>query len=102
MERIMFQALDGYKGTGNIRWKKSTNVVFANYIDGAAGNDHELEDIIQRINQSSSKFGMEVGAEKTKLMTNKPEISGQCLRRETASTSDLLCQRKIPGLAPRW
>ena len=43
---------------------------FADDIDGLAGSEAELAELIRRLHQSCSAFGMEISAEKTKIMSN--------------------------------
>ena len=39
-------------------------------IDGLAGEEEELAKLVERLDKTSTTFGMEISAEKTKLMTN--------------------------------
>ena len=43
---------------------------FADDIDGLAGEEEELANIAERLDKASTAYGMEISAEKTKLMTN--------------------------------
>ena len=43
---------------------------FADDIDGLAGEEEELANLVQRLDKASTAYGMEFSAEKTKLMTN--------------------------------
>ena len=47
-----------------------TNLRFADDIDGLAGEEEELANIVERLDKASTAYGMEVSAEETKLMTN--------------------------------
>ena len=47
-----------------------TNLRFADDIDGVAGTERELMELMQNINQASTDYGMEISAPKTKVMTN--------------------------------
>ena len=51
-----------------------TNLHFADDIDGLAGEEEELANLVERLDEASTAYGMEISAEKTKLMTNN--ISG--------------------------
>ena len=80
----MTEALHDHQGTISIGGRTITNLRFADDIDGLAGKENELENLVQRLDETSSKFGMEISAEKTKLMTNtsqpltnKITVSGQ-------------------------
>ena len=43
---------------------------FGDDIDGLAGREEELADLVKRLDKTSTAFGMQINAEKTKLMTN--------------------------------
>ena len=43
---------------------------FADDIDGLAGREEELADLVERLDKTSTTFGMQINVEKTKLMTN--------------------------------
>ncbi len=67
------EALENHTGTVSIGGRNITNLQrFADDIDGLAGEEHELVNLAERLNSTSKDFGMEISAEKTKLMTNNP------------------------------
>ena len=66
----MTDALEDHEGTGNIGGRTITNLHFADDIDGLEGEAEELENLVQRLDKVSRAYGMEISAEKTKLMTN--------------------------------
>ena len=66
----MTDALEDHEGTVSIRGRTITNLRFANNIDGLAGEEEEMENLVERLDKASTACGMEVSAEKTKLMTN--------------------------------
>ena len=70
LERIMAEALEDHEGTVSIGGRTITNLRFADDIDGLAGTETELADLVERLDKTSTAFGMEISAEKTKLMTN--------------------------------
>ena len=70
LERIMTDALEDHESTVSIGGRIINNLRFADDIDGLAGTEQELVDLIQRIDKTSKSYGMEINAEKTKLMTN--------------------------------
>ena len=70
LERIMTDALEDHNGTVSIGGRTITNLRFADDIDGLAGNEQELANLVKRLDETSSRYGMEISAEKTKLMTN--------------------------------
>ena len=65
----MTEALEDHEGTVSIGDRTVTNLHFANDIDGLAGKEEELAKLVQRLDKVSTAYGMEIGAEKTKLMT---------------------------------
>ena len=66
----MSDVLEEHEGTISIAGRTITNLRFADDIDGLEGSEHELAQLIERIDQTSQAYGMEINAEKTKLMTN--------------------------------
>ena len=70
LERIMADALEDHKGTVRIGCRTITNLRFADDIDGLAGEREELAKSAERLDKASTAYGMEISAEKTKLMTN--------------------------------
>ena len=69
----MTDALEDHEGTVSTVGKTITNLPFADDIDGLAGNE-ELARLDERLDKASTAYGMEISAEKTKLMT-APEAS---------------------------
>ena len=70
LERIMTDALNDHEGTVSIGGRNITNLRFADDIDDQAGREEELADLVERLDKTSTAFGMQINAEKTKLMTN--------------------------------
>ena len=48
----------------------TTHCFIADDIDGLAGEEEELTKFIECLDKASTTYGMEISAEKTKLMTN--------------------------------
>ena len=68
-----------------------TNLRFADDIDGLAGEEEELAKLVERLDKTSTAYGMEISAEKTKLMTNNTrginteiKVNGQKLETVTS------------------
>ena len=70
LERIMTDALNDHEGTVSSGGRNITNLRFADDIDGLAGREEELADLVERLDKTYTAFGMQINAEKTKLMTN--------------------------------
>ena len=66
----MTDALEDHEGTVSIGGRAITNLRFADDIDGLAGEEEELAKLVERLDKASTANGMEISAEKTKLMTN--------------------------------
>ena len=62
------------EGTVSIGGRAITNLRVADDIDGVAGEEEELAKLGERLDEASTACGMEISAEKTRLMTNN--ISG--------------------------
>ena len=69
----MTNALNDHAGTVSIGGRNITNLRFADDIEGLAGREHEVADLVERLDKTSTAFGMQSNAEKTKLMTNNTD-----------------------------
>ena len=69
LERIMTDALEDQEGTVSTGGRTITNLRFADDIDGLAGEEEELANLVERLDKTSTAYDMEISAEKTKLMT---------------------------------
>ena len=91
LERIMTDALEDHEGTAGIGGRTITCLRFADDIDVLAGEEEELAKLVERLDKASTAHGMEIGAEKTKLMTNNTsgmnteiKVNGQKLETVTS------------------
>ena len=64
----MTDALEDHEGTVSIGGRTITNLRFADDIDDLREEEEELANLVERLDKAST--GMEISAEKTKLMTN--------------------------------
>ena len=69
-----------------------TNFRFADDIDGLTREEEILAKLVERLDKASPAYGMEISAEKTKLMTNNTscinteiKVNGQKLETVTSS-----------------
>ena len=69
LERIMTDALEDNEGTVSIGGRTIANLRFADDIYGLAGGE-ELAKLVERLDKAITAYGMEISAEKTKLLTN--------------------------------
>ena len=86
----MTDALEDHEGTVSIGGRTITNLRFVDDIDGFAGEE-ELGKLVERLDKASTTNGMEISAEKTKLMTNNTsginteiKVNGQKLETVTS------------------
>ena len=70
----MTDALEDHDSTVSIGGRTITTHCLADDIDGSAGEEEELAKLVERLNKASTAYGMEISAEKTKLM--KTNTSG--------------------------
>ena len=63
------------EGTVSFGGRTITNLRFADDIDGFAGEEEELANLVERIDKASTAHGTEISAEKTKLMSNNTQRS---------------------------
>ena len=87
----MTDALEDHEGTVSIGGRTTTNLRFNNDIDGIAGEEEELAKLVERLNKATTAYGIEISAEKTKLMTNNTsginteiKVNGQKLETVTS------------------
>ena len=73
LDRIMTDALGNHQGTVIIGGRTITNLRFADDTDGLAGDEQELANLVERLEKTSTQYGMEISAGKTKLMTNNTQ-----------------------------
>ena len=66
----MADALEDHEGTVSTGGRTITNPLFADDIDGLVGEEEQLAKLVERLDKASTAYGMEISAEKTKLMTN--------------------------------
>ena len=66
----MTDAVEDHEGTVSIGGKTITNLHSADDINGLAGEEEELAKLVEHLNKASTAYGMQISAEKTKLMTN--------------------------------
>ena len=69
LERIIDDALKDHEGTLSIGGRTITNLRFADDIDGVAGQEQELVNLVNHLEKTSTSYGMQISAEKTRLMT---------------------------------
>ena len=88
----MTYTLEDHEGIVNIGGRTITNLRFSDDIDGLAGEEEELAKLVERLDKTSTTFGMEISAEKTKLMANNTDgintevkVNGQKLETVTSS-----------------
>ena len=67
----MTDALEDHEATVSIGGRIITNLCFADDIESLAGEEEELAKLVERLDKAHTAYGMEISAEKTKLMTNK-------------------------------
>ena len=90
----MTNGLENHEGTVSIGGRAITNLCLADDIDdGLAGEKEELAKLVERLDKASTVYGMEISAEKTKLMTNNTsgsnteiKVRGQKLETVTSFT----------------
>ena len=94
VERITTDALADYEGTVSIGGRAITNLRFPDDIDCLSGEE-ELAKLVERLDKASTAYGMEISAEKTKLMTNNTsgintEIKIKIQKLETVTSFEYL------------
>ena len=70
----MTVALEDHEGTVSIGGRTINNLRFADDIDSLAGEEEELANLVERLDKAFTAYGMEISAEKAKLMTNNTSV----------------------------
>ena len=91
LERITTDALEDHEGTVSIDGRTITNLRFDDDIDCSVGEEEELANLVQRLDKASTAYGIEISAEKAKLMTKNTsgintEIKVNGLKFETVTS----------------
>ena len=97
----MTDALEDHEGTVSIGGRTITNLSFADDIDGLAREEEELTKLVELLDDAA--YGMEISAQKTKLMKNnniETKVNGQKLKAIT-SLSYLCSFITVGGLQAR-
>ena len=77
LERIMQEALSDFDSTVSIGGRPLCNLRFADDIDLIGRDEEELQDLTTRLEESAGKFGMEISAEKSKVLVNSNKDTPQ-------------------------
>ena len=72
LERIMCEALDDHEGSVSIGGRLITNLRFANDIVVNAEQEEKAGVLVDRLDTTTTRYKMEIGPDKTKVMTNNP------------------------------
>ena len=82
----MTDTLEDHEGTVSIGGRTIPNLRFADDIDGLAGEEEELANLVECLDKASTAYGKEISAKKTKLVTNNTsginteiKVNGQML-----------------------
>ena len=70
LENIMRETLHEFESTISIGGRTIHNLRFADDIDLMGGSNNELQDLTNRLADTSGAYGMEVSCEKSKVMVN--------------------------------
>ena len=68
----MCEALDDHEGSVSIGGRLLTNFRFADYIVVNAEEVEEAGVLVDRLDRTTTRYKMEIGPDKTKVMTNNP------------------------------
>ena len=87
----MRDALEDNESTVDTEGRTAISLCFAYDIDGLAGEEEGLANLVEHLDKASTAYGMEISTEKTKLMTNNTrginteiKVNGQKLETVTS------------------
>ena len=91
LENIMQEALHNFNGTISINGREISNLRFTDDIDLIAGIEEELQELTTTLERRVCAYGMEISAEKSKIMVNSRLapittilMNGECLEEVTS------------------
>ena len=91
----MTDAFEDHEGTVSIGGRTITNLRFADDIDRLAREEKELAKLVECLDKASTAYGMEISAEKTKLMTNNTSGNNTEIKVNGQNSHKL----QLPGLS---
>ena len=91
LERIMCEALDDHGGSVSIGGRLITYFRFADDIVVNAEEEEEAGVLIDRLYRTTTRYKIEIGPDKTKVMTNNPND----FKKENKKTSSTLGQSSL-------
>ena len=86
----MCEALDDHEGSVSIGGRLITNFQFADDIVVNAEEEEEAGVLIDRLDRTTTRYKMEIGPDKTKVMTNNPNPKRDQDKRSEARRSGKL------------
>ena len=98
LERIMTDALADHEGTVSIVGRTVINLRFADDIDGLAGEKEELLKLIESLDKAVTGYGMNINAEKTKLMTNYTSGVSEEIKVNGEKLATVICFKYLGSL----
>ena len=72
LDRILYEALDDHEGSVSIGGRLITNFLFVGDIVVTAEEEEEAGVLVDRLDTTTTRYKMEIGPDKTKVMTNNP------------------------------
>ena len=99
LERIMTDALEDHEGTVSIGGRTVPSLRFIDDVDGSAGEEEELAKLVECLDKAFTAYGMEISAEKAKLMTNNTSGINTEIKVKVIKDSHKL---QVPGLSYKW
>ena len=94
----MTYALEDHQWTVGIWDRIITNLHFADDINGLAGKEEELAPLVDRLDKTSGAVGVEISADKTKLMINNTDSISIDIR----INGEKLEEFQVSGRSPYW
>ena len=75
-----------------------TNLRFADEIDGLAGEEEELANLVACLDKASTAYGMKISAEKVKLMTNNTSGTNTEIKVNGQKLETVICFKYLAQL----
>ena len=95
----MTDALEDHEGTVSIGGRTNTNLRFADDIDGLAGEEKELANLVERLDKATTAYGMEISAQETRLVTNNTNCINNTIKVNGRKFEAVSHKLQVPGFS---
>jgi len=97
LDKIMTETPENFEGTVSLGSRRITNLRFADDIDFVAGSRKELADLTARLDDASTAYGMEISAEKSKVLAMGTTAPQQAITIRSGKLGEVHYEKYMPS-----